>query len=63
MLLLQKKRVAKGMKEVQAAQAELYENIIASLDEGIVVLDRDLTVVTFNQAAQEMFGVLTTSLH
>src|SRR3989304_4011319 len=39
-------------------QAELYQNVIASLDEGIVVLDRELTVVTFNQAAQEMSGML-----
>jgi two-component system nitrogen regulation sensor histidine kinase GlnL len=39
-------------------RVELFENVIASLDDGIIVLDRDLIVVALNQAAEMMAGVV-----
>ena len=36
---------------------ELYENIIDSVDEGIIVLDKGLRIISFNQTAQRISGV------
>ncbi|MEE8449689.1 MAG: ATP-binding protein [Thermodesulfobacteriota bacterium] len=39
-------------------RVELFENVIASLDDGIIVLDKELIVVALNQAAEMISGVV-----
>lgn len=35
----------------------LYENLLASIEEGVIVLDPDSTILTFNQGAEGIIGV------
>ena len=35
----------------------LYENLLASIEEGVIVLGTDYSIITFNQGAEGLTGV------
>ena len=49
---MERKRIERGLRDSE----DRYRSVIAALDEGIVLIDRDTRVVTANASAERMLG-------